>query len=473
MSKIIEQIRAERDQELQKVFLETNEHYSQLSEKIQEKTEKKIVDFYREHPSEIADILSLVQEECHNILLSASLEAGREPTDEERNILKNNRQGNVDQRLLAVDNNGNMQFIYDAIFSDITLRKRLFADLSTYLSFLEEESVELFQKAKDFIENCIINKKSIITKAQSERRVAIINVTTRRPQEAVFGVTKVEMAAFSNKRNSRLYNERFPIHVGVGKQKGRPVDAIVSIDFKEMKKLGVTIENEQRLTPYDREIHNAVSTLCAAGNEYINPQMIFQVLSGNTGQRAKISNEAREKILRSIDKMRYTEIEIDAAEEVQVGWNKKATYKGALIPSERVEVVKLNGQETVDSIHLFRNPPLYDYANNKNQIDRVDIKMLNAPVSNTPENIELKGYLMRQISIMKNPHSNLKAVIRYDTLFEYLGIEAPNKDALKHKQKEIRDKTKKFLDFWLKEGFIKNYSEEKEGRVIAKIKIEI
>ena len=86
-----------------------------------------------------------------------------------------------------------------------------------------------------------------------------------------------------------------------------------------MKKLGVTIENEQRLTPYDREIHNAVSTLCAAGNEYINPQMIFQVLSGNTGQRAKISNEAREKILRSIDKMRYTEIEIDATEEVRVG----------------------------------------------------------------------------------------------------------------------------------------------------------
>lgn len=52
-------------------------------------------------------------------------------------------------------------------------------------------------------------------------------------------------------------------------------------------------------------------------------------------------------------------------------------------------------------------------------------------------------------------------------------MEAPNPDALKHKQKEIRDKTKKFLDFWVQEGFIVGYSEEKEGRTIAKLKIDI
>ena len=473
MSKIIEQIKAERDKELREVLAEANEHYSQLSEEIQERTEKRILDFYRNHPDEIRDVVTLVKDECHNLVLTSYAEAGREPTTEEREALEDeDRRDNLDNFIVTGEGQ-DAQFVYDLIFSDVSLRERLYSALDAYLSLLKEISPNLFQQATHFIDDCISHKKDIIVKAQLNGEAPIANITTIRPKEAIFGVSKVENTAFNNRRNRHFYNDKRPVHIEVGKQKGRLVDALISIDFKEMKKLGVTIENEQMLTPYDREIHNAVSTLCAAGNEYINPQMIFQVLSGNTGPRAKMSNEAREKILRSIDKMRYTEIEIDAAEEVRAGWNKKASYKGALIPSERVEIVKLNGQETVDSIHLFRNPPLYDYANNKNQIDRVDIKMLNAPISNTPENIELKGYLMRQISTMKNSHSKLRPVIRYDTLYEYLCVEAPNPDALKHKQKEIRDKTKKFLDFWVQEGFIVGYSEEKEGRTIAKLKIDI
>ena len=146
--------------------------------------------------------------------------------------------------------------------------------------------------------------------------------------------------------------------------------------------------------------------------------------------------EARKKILDSIDKLRHSDIEIDATAEVNVGWNRKATYKGALIPSERVEIININGQEVADCIHLFRNSPLYDYADNKNQVGRVSIKMLNAPISNTPENIELKGYLLREISSMINPKSKLKPIIRYDTLYEYLGITSPSEGALRKKKKE-------------------------------------
>ena len=56
-------------------------------------------------------------------------------------------------------------------------------------------------------------------------------------------------------------------------------------------------------------------------------------------------------------------------------------------------------------------------------------------MNNTTENIELKGYLLRQISSMKNPHSKLRPVIRYDTLYEYLRLEAPTSGALKKKKK--------------------------------------
>ena len=69
MSKIIEQIKAERDKELREVLAEANEHYSQLSEEIQERTEKRILDFYRNHPDEIRDVVNLVKDECHNLVL--------------------------------------------------------------------------------------------------------------------------------------------------------------------------------------------------------------------------------------------------------------------------------------------------------------------------------------------------------------------------------------------------------------------
>ena len=91
MSKAIDRFNAERDQELQKILQEASQHYSRLSEEIEEvkeKTEKRIVGFYREHPDEIRDIVTLIQEEVQGIMLTASAEASSEPTPEERKKLE-------------------------------------------------------------------------------------------------------------------------------------------------------------------------------------------------------------------------------------------------------------------------------------------------------------------------------------------------------------------------------------------------
>ena len=95
--------------------------------------------------------------------------------------------------------------------------------------------------------------------------------------------------------------------------------------------------------------------------------------------------------------------------------------------------------------------------------------MLQAPVNNTTENIELKFYLLRLISSMKNSKSKIKHIIRYDTLYEYLQIETSDK----FKKKDIRDRVKKILSFWVKQGFILGFEEEWEGRNIAKVKISL
>ena len=346
------------------------------------------------------------------------------------------------------------------------------------MELLEEIAPDIFGEVNDFIEDCIAKKQKLVAQWKEQAKnsqkatTAIANIVTRKAKEVVFGLTKVEGTAFDTEKNDYLYNDLLPVTIDVGALKKWVISTMVSIDFSKMKQLGVTIGSEQRLTPYDREVHNAVSTLCVAGNKYITPQMTYQVLSGNK-KDVKMTAKAREEILGSIDKMRFTAILIDSTQEARAGWVKEAVYKGALIPSESVKIVTLNGQEVKECIHLFRTPPLYDYANDKNQIDRVNIKMLNVPVSNTPENIELKGYLLRRIMSAKNEKSNIKPIIRYDTLYKYLGIEGSNENVLRNKKKDIRDRTKKILKFWVTEGFIQGYEEEKEGKTIMKVRINL
>lgn len=300
-------------------------------------------------------------------------------------------------------------------------------------------------------------------------------VISKKSPQYKFGISKVDNITFDDERNSAIYDavneEDVSINVGRANSNKR-VETLIYIDFNDAKKSGITISNEERITPYDREIHNAVASLAAEGNQYISTSMIFQLLSGNTSdERNKMSEETRKRILRSIEKMSATRITVNASAEVKAGMIAKATYVNYLIPSKRVEII-LNGQRVKDCIQLLDSLPLFDYASQKNQIASIDIKMLDAPIQNSPENITLKGYLLRRIMAISNSKykkNNMNNVIRYDTIYQYLKVQASTKDLLNHKRKQIRDKVKKLLDFWKKEKLIKNYKEEKEGRVIAKI----
>lgn len=298
---------------------------------------------------------------------------------------------------------------------------------------------------------------------------AIIKTESHLAKEVISGTTKLEQVIFDPRKNPVFYDPDIAaIDVNVGNRGKNTITTIASIDFNDMKKMGVSISHEKWLTPFDREILSIVSSLYAAGNAYQSPQMIFQAMSGNK-EKVKLTPDIRAKIIESLRKLRATTIEIDASQEEKAGWIKKGKYEGSLLPSERVEVITLNGQKVVDCIHFLRNSPLYDYAEGKNQISRVNIEMLQAPVNNTTENIELKFYLLRLISSMKNTKSKIKPVFRYDTIYEYLGVENADKTT----KKRIRDRVKEILRFWVEQGFILGFEEEKEGKNIAKVKISL
>ena len=370
------------------------------------------------------------------------------------------------------------------IFDDDMLKIRLHQIFKRFICFLQENDTEGFLTACELIEKGIENKKKILSDVRTqlisvfeeetpqkkeEKQEDIIKTNTHLAKEVISGTTKLEQIIFDSRKNPVFYDPDITaIDINVGNRGKNTITTIASIDFNDMKKMGVSISHEKWITPFDREILSIVSTLYAAGNVYQSPQMIFQAMSGNK-EKIKLTPDIRAKIIESLRKLRATTIEIDASQEEKAGWVKKGKYEGSLLPSERVEVITLNGQKVVDCIHFLRNSPLYDYAEGKKQISRVNIEMLQTPVNNTTENIELKFYLLRLISSMKNPKSKIKPVLRYDTIYEYLQVETSDK----FKKKDIRDRVKKILSFWVEHGFILSFEEEREGKNITKVKISL
>ena len=265
---------------------------------------------------------------------------------------------------------------------------------------------------------------------------------------------------------SKLVNEAFlgDLYPGTGKKvnvqkkslaKKSPVYTLISIDIEEMKNQGVTIQGRRELRPYDQEVHDAItSQYVEGGNEYITDSMIFDTISGKEG--ATLNPKQREAISNAITKLMFSHVKIDASEEAKKFGLEKFVYDGYLLPAERV-TVSLNGTIT-ECIHLFRTPPLYDYAEKRKQIGRMDVKLLNSPVNKNEETIALQGYLYRRILSMKGS-SKLSPTIKYDTVYKQLEITATSDGALRKKKLKVRETVKKILEFWKKEKFILGYVE--------------
>lgn len=283
--------------------------------------------------------------------------------------------------------------------------------------------------------------------------VADVQVKTTRPETMLVPTSK-------------LVNEAFlgDLYPGTGKKvnvqkkslmKKSPVYTLISIDIEEMKNQGVTIQGRRELRPYDQEVHDAItSQYVEGGNEYITDSMIFDTISGKEG--ATLNPKQREAISNAITKLMFSHVKIDASEEAKKFGLEKFVYDGYLLPAERV-TVSLNGTIT-ECIHLFRTPPLYDYAEKRKQIGRMSVKLLNSPVNKNEETIALQGYLYRRILSMKGS-SKLSPTIKYDTVYKQLEISAGSESSLRNKKMKIRTTVKKILDYWKKEGFILGYVE--------------
>lgn len=327
---------------------------------------------------------------------------------------------------------------------------------SAFLKQIVEKYVDQYDiKAQP--EKLTAREKNRLFKFADLQRDALLGapaaVSTRFPEKFVTPIDKASRELFSGElMDATTY--RLAVEKRGTK---REITTLLSINFDELGET-VQISGRKELTPYDREVHDAMVTLYVdGGNEYITPQMIYQTMTGR--KNARLMPKQAAAISESVSKCMYSRVTIDASEEARAFGFEDFKYDGNLIPSERV-IAKING-ETMESIHLLRQPVLYEYASLKNQIGRVDIKLLDTPINKTEEILTLQGYLQRRILSMKG--SNLSKNILFESVYRFLNIKAASDGALRLKKSKVRGHMKSILEYWTQEHFIAGFSENKRG----------
>ena len=246
----------------------------------------------------------------------------------------------------------------------------------------------------------------------------------------------------------------------------KPVNTFVSLTLGK--------EFIEKLTPFDQLVLEAITTLFIDGaNQYITNSMIYHVLVGDS-KRPMSQNYAND-ITESITKLISTIVEIDATGESEMYPKlKDFKYKSPIVPGVMAEAT-LNAHKA-SCLKVLEFPPLFMYANFKNHISRVSLKLLAMPFAEsgreTKSLLVLLHYLAKRIISIKN----LSAFVNYESMYMYLHIEDEDPKRLKSKKFEVRKHSKKILDAWKNQMFgdivFLGYEERKLGGIPVEIVLQ-
>lgn len=317
-----------------------------------------------------------------------------------------------------------------------------------------------------------------------------IKATTRKSDIVILERSKAGRKLQDKKELPALYDDGiiFPTYEYKTKSGVKTVNTIVSLSYEQAKEWEKYIPAFKRLKPFDLEILAHAATLYHAGNNIISTDMLFRQMNG--GKTQQPTEAMRREIYDSFCRLGQTWIYINADEEYKAGLNKKAEFRGALLPCAMVigDVI-LNGQPAHDCIKIYDISPLIEYAQFKRQVSNIPIGMFDISyeksdgkkhsLPRTEENILLIGYLTRAIADMDNEKSNRdKHIISYEPIYDYLGVEGKSQQSIWNKKAKIRATVRAILDSWVEGGYIKSYQEltadnkpVRAGAKAAKIRI--
>lgn len=326
-------------------------------------------------------------------------------------------------------------------------------------------------------------KEALAENDSHEARPAI-NAQTHKSEIVILERSKAGRKLQDDDELQALYNEmelRFTTAEIKNRQGGiTEIKTVMSLSYEQVKEWENYMPAFHRLKKIDIEILAHAATLYTAGNRIISTDMLFRQMNG--GKKQQPTEAMRREIYDSFCRLGRTWLYIDASQEVKAGLNKKAEFRGALLPcSMIIGDTILNGQPAHDCIKIYDTSPLIEYARLKGQVSPIPLDMFNIPnVNRTEENIMLIGYLTRAFADMRNEKSDRnKHIISYQPIYDYLGVKGSNPTQLRKNKAKIRKTVRAILDSWCEGLHIKGYQEltandkpARERVIAAKIRIE-
>lgn len=265
--------------------------------------------------------------------------------------------------------------------------------------------------------------------------------------------------------NSKLANEmpKDIVNAGnVGLEVFRNKGAAALITYVEARlPIDASVTFTSTFTEFDRIVNNAVTSLICAGNKILTANSIADLISG--GGYAKHHSNLVNDIENSLEKQRKIDMIIDARAEFQA---RKITLRGNAglirdaVLNYRIRPVRINNNTVVNGYEFLSVPAIYFYSNAIGQMLSAPPKLLDTSTHSSVNKPRLvaRDYLLRRIQVMKHDVKNHSNRIRYESVYEEVGMLNANKV----QKKRIRDYCKKVLDQWLKEGFIKGFKENED-----------
>lgn len=224
-----------------------------------------------------------------------------------------------------------------------------------------------------------------------------------------------------------------------------PIGQKACIDLGK-RKIHVKIDDDKTLTmpaltAQDKQIYSAVTSLKIAGNDTLLYSDIYKVLSGREIGRHAIPPEAVQQIDSALEK--FTRF-FEAWQGDTLLWREPLLFFVARdVPA---------GGHNVRALTVIREPVLWRFAFASKEITRIKMDYLRIGDYRSKD---IRQYLLERIARIQAGADLNGRCIRIETLFTTLGAETAKQ------QKTTREKAERFLSFWTKVGFIKEFRRRK------------
>lgn len=281
-----------------------------------------------------------------------------------------------------------------------------------------------------------------------------------------------------------------------GKKSSISVKTYISLLYE-----GTETRLNKKMTAFDNAVYNAISTrfyywkLEHPGEAlFISPQEVWRTMNGKD-DTARPSEKQVEKVIESIDKMRFTRCQMDINEELKSHYitiNDDRVIDGFidtyLLETSRGKFKTEKGR-IVDGYVINIEPILYSYNKAKNHILYVDYDLLNtSDKKNTGEyTIEFTNYLLQRMQSIINGKLDSERIL-FDDLYEKTGIDPPKRrlnranyssdDSFASKirgiAKQDRETVEAIFNSWIRKGkLIKAFKPVKKSNSVVGYDLDI